>query len=95
MQKSFLILNYYILIYSIYCSINSQNSQQSIIQPLNISSRGYLTARQRNNTLIYNALRYQVQTDRMDNNVQKAEDSDRIGLDGRRWDKTKHPVIEG
>ena len=148
MQKSFLILNYYILIYSIYCSINSQNSQQSIIQPLNISSRGcltarqrsialtnrdspyqcdrdflsphrvslpfitsgfftchhigllkqdnqppiiqqhnvlsrgYLTARQRSNTLIYKALRYQIQTDRMDNNVQKAEDSDGIGGDG-------------
>jgi hypothetical protein len=28
-------------------------------------------------------------------NEEEAEDSDGIGLDWRRWDKTKHPVIEG
>lgn len=77
LQKSFLILNYYILTCSIYYSINSHNSQLSIIQPLNVSSRGYLTARQTSIALIYSALRYQVQTDCMAN--EEAEDSDRMG----------------
>jgi hypothetical protein len=28
-------------------------------------------------------------------NEEEAEDSDGMGGDRRRWDKTKHPVIEG
>ena len=42
-----------------YMKINKRIIQLSIIQQLNVSSRGCLTARQRSISLIYRALRYQ------------------------------------
>ena len=59
----------------IYPISHKRNIQLPIIKQLNVSSRGYLTARQRSITLIYRDLRYQVQTDRRAN--EEEADGDR------------------
>ena len=58
---------------------HKRNTQLPIIQQLKVLSRGYLTARQRSNTLIYSTLEYLVLTYRMDN--EGAADIDREGND--------------